>query len=149
MTVIAQDDHLTAGAWAACDSSYDVMLMLILDKINLLVCRLNDNGFWQDLAFIKCGVQLWLDFGPSMMSVFQLMLPFVTKTLTHWFYHLYVTFVAAGHFVTFPYKCSAPITMFPAICWFWIGTFSKPYLYATDCFSADTPGTPLTPTTID
>ena len=43
MTVIAQDDHLKAGAWAACDSSCDVML--ILDKVNLLVCRLNDNGF--------------------------------------------------------------------------------------------------------
>ena len=83
------------------------------------------------------------------MSVFQLMSPYVIKTPTNWFYHLYVTFVAAGHFVTFPYKCSAPITMFPAICWFWIGTFSKPYLYATDCFGADTPGNPLTPTTID
>ena len=24
MTVIAQDDHLTAGAWAACDRSYSL-----------------------------------------------------------------------------------------------------------------------------
>ena len=31
------------------------MLMLILDKVNLLRCRLNDKGFWQDLTFLIWG----------------------------------------------------------------------------------------------
>ena len=29
--------------------------MLILDKVNLLGCRLNDKDFWQDLAFLIWG----------------------------------------------------------------------------------------------
>ena len=31
------------------------MLMLILDNVNLLGCRLNDKDFWQDLAFLTWG----------------------------------------------------------------------------------------------
>ena len=31
------------------------MLMLILDKVNLLGCRLNDKDFWQDLTFLIWG----------------------------------------------------------------------------------------------
>ena len=36
MTVIAQDDHLTAGAWAACDRSYSLRLSEM--RIKNLLC---------------------------------------------------------------------------------------------------------------
>ena len=32
--------------------------MLILDKVNLVGCRLNDKDFWQDLAFLIWGLTM-------------------------------------------------------------------------------------------
>ena len=56
MTVIAQDDHLTAGAWAACGVTFSLML-----KVNIAYMRGKMSSRFADVTGITASTYKLMD----------------------------------------------------------------------------------------